>query len=74
METLMDAERLREFAVMVENLGNPNDIAREKHTAELEKTLQTNPTESLILCIGLLFGIFVSQKALTMRLSRKLLL
>ena len=41
---------------MIENLGNPNDIVREKHTTELEKALQTNPSDSLVLCIGLIFS------------------
>ena len=49
-------ERLREFATMIENLGNPNDIVREKHTSELEKALQANPSDSLVLCIGLIFS------------------
>ena len=52
----MDVTRLREFGTLVENLGNPNDLVREKHTAELLRAIQSNQVQSLLLSIGLVFS------------------
>lgn len=52
----MDIDRLREFGSLIENLGNPNDLIREKQTAELLREIQTNQIQSMLLCIGLVFS------------------
>lgn len=52
----MDIEKVQEFGSMVENLGNPNDILREKHTADLLRALQNNPVESMLYCMAILFS------------------
>jgi hypothetical protein len=52
----MDVERIKEFGQMVENLGNPNDIVREKHTSDLLRTIHSSPVDSLLTCIALLYG------------------
>lgn len=52
----MDLDRLREFGSLIENLGNPNDLIREKQTSELLREIQTNLIRSMLLSIGLVFS------------------
>lgn len=67
----MDLEQLREFGTLVENLGNPNDLVREKHTAELLRTIQSNQVQSMLLSIGLVFSSRQLIKALLSLYRRK---
>lgn len=51
----MDLDRVKEFCMVLENLGNPNEIVREKHTAELLKSIETSPVQTLLQCISVFF-------------------
>jgi hypothetical protein len=41
---------------MVDHLGNPNEILREKYTGELLKWLNTMPLECLHYCIAMILS------------------
>lgn len=67
----MDEDQMREFGQMIDNLGNPNDLVREKHTADLLRAIQLDPLNSMLLSIGIVFGTCQLIKALRTSYRRK---
>jgi hypothetical protein len=67
----MDEDQMREFGQMIDNLGNPNDLVREKHTADLLRAIQLDPLNSMLLSIGIVFGTCQLIKALQTSYRRK---
>lgn len=67
----MDLDRVKEFCLTLENLGNPNEIVREKHTSELLKAIEMAPLQTLLECISVFFCTIDDEQVRTRKNRRR---